>query len=84
MTKKHLFYCVNGLSFCLRTKRFYLYKADLSARILHVKEKIVYHNTSQKYLSSIKLLNLGAAYQNRHTNLLKKKTRRPKNRFILR
>jgi hypothetical protein len=28
-------------------------KADLSARILHVKEKIVYHNTSQKYLSSI-------------------------------
>ena len=48
-------------------------KADLSARILRVKEKIVYHNTSQKYLSSIKLLNLVAAYQNRHTNLLRRK-----------
>ena len=36
-------------------------------------EPVVSRNTSQKYLSSIKLLNLVAAYQNRHTNLLKRK-----------
>jgi dTDP-4-dehydrorhamnose reductase len=54
-------------------------QADLSARILHVKQKIVYHNSSQKYLSKIKLLNLVAAYQNRQTRLLKEnsKTEKP-------
>lgn len=48
-------------------------KAQLAAGILQVKQKIVYHNTSQKYLSQIKLLNLVAAYQNRYTPLLKRK-----------
>ncbi|MFT3918888.1 aminopeptidase [Cloacibacterium sp.] len=74
MTKKtSLLLCLMVHLFAFGQKDSIYIKADLSARILRVKEKIVYQNTSQKYLSSIKLLNLVAAYQNRHTNLLRRK-----------
>ena len=63
MTKKtSLLLCLMVYLFAFGQKDSIYIKADLSARILRVKEKIVYHNTSQKYLSSIKLLNLVAAY----------------------
>lgn len=71
--KISLLLCLMVYLFAFGQKDSIYIKADLSARILRVKEKIVYHNTSQKYLSSIKLLNLVAAYQNRHTNLLRRK-----------
>lgn len=48
-------------------------KAQLTAGVLQVNQKIVYHNTSQKYLSHIKLLNHVAAYKNRGTELVKRK-----------
>ncbi|GGP04320.1 hypothetical protein GCM10010992_15920 [Cloacibacterium rupense] len=74
MTKKVIILlCIVVNLFAFGQKDSIYIQADLSARILHVKQKIVYHNTSQKYLSQIKLLNLVAAYQNRNTKLLKRK-----------
>ena len=74
MTKKIvILLCMVVNLFAFGQKDSIYIEADLSARILHVKQKIVYHNSSQKYLSKIKLLNLVAAYQNRQTRLLKRK-----------
>ena len=74
MTKKIIILlCMVVNLFAFGQKDSIYIEADLSARILHVKQKIVYHNSSQKYLSKIKLLNLVAAYQNRQTRLLKRK-----------
>ena len=74
MTKKIvILLCMVVNLFAFGQKDSIYIQADLSARILHVKQKIVYHNSSQKYLSKIKLLNLVAAYQNRQTRLLKRK-----------
>ena len=74
MTKKIvILLCMVVNLFAFGQKDSIYIQADLSARILHVKQKIVYQNSSQKYLSKIKLLNLVAAYQNRQTRLLKRK-----------
>lgn len=74
MTKKiSILLCLVINLFAFGQKDSIYIKAQLVAGFLQVKQKIVYHNTSQKYLSHIKLLNLVAAYQNRQTPLLKRK-----------